>query len=86
MEWYESERAGLGLEFKAAVDALLAIIARQPTLFRCVRGPARRAVLKRFPYTVHFVEETNRLVVLEPEGQRFVKAREEPVSTFPSLP
>ena len=62
--WYESKRAGLGLEFKSAVDDKLALIARQPTLFRQIRGPVRRAVLKRFPYTIHFLNEQDRIVVL----------------------
>ena len=62
--WYESERQGLGLEFKSAVDALLATIAQQPALFRLVRGPIRRAVLKPFPYTIHFLAEPGRIVVL----------------------
>ena len=33
-------------------------------LFRQVRGPVRRAVLKRFPYTIHFLDEPGRIVVL----------------------
>ncbi|MEY2878713.1 MAG: hypothetical protein RLZZ15_1093, partial [Verrucomicrobiota bacterium] len=60
--WYEGERVGLGLEYKAAVDALLVAIAEHPSLFRQVHGPIRRAVLKRFPYTVHFLTEPDRIV------------------------
>lgn len=62
--WYEGERAGLGLEFKNAVDELLARIEAMPLMFRAVRGPVRRAVVKRFPYTIHFLNETDRIVVL----------------------
>ena len=62
--WYEGERLGLGLEFMAAVDQKVALIARQPGLFRQVRGSIRRAVIRRFPYTIHFVEEAERIVVL----------------------
>lgn len=62
--WYEGERAGLGLEFKSEIDATLALIARQPGLFRPVRGPIRRAVVRRFPYTLHFLDEPERIVVL----------------------
>lgn len=62
--WYEGERAGLGLEFKSAIDAVLAVIARQPGLFRQVRSPVRRAVVRRFPYTIHFLDESERIVVL----------------------
>jgi plasmid stabilization system protein ParE len=62
--WYEGERAGLGIEFREAVDEVLARVAQQPGLFRQVRGPVRRAVLKRFPYTIHFLDEPARIVVL----------------------
>lgn len=62
--WYEGERAGLGLEFQAAVDAALVLVAQQPLLFHRVRGPVRRAVLKRFPYSIHFLDEPERIVVL----------------------
>lgn len=62
--WYEGERAGLGLEFQAAVDGALALVARQPLSFRRVRGPVQRALLKRFPYTIHFLDESERIVVI----------------------
>lgn len=62
--WYEGERAGLGLEFKSAIDAVLLLIAIQPGLFREVQGPVRRAVVRRFPFTIHFFEEPERIVVL----------------------
>ena len=62
--WYEKERNGLGLEFMVAVDQTLDTAARQPELFRKVRGPIRRAMLMRFPYTLHFIEEPNQLVVV----------------------
>jgi len=54
----------LGLEFQAAVHETLYVAAQQPGLFRKVRGPVRRAVMRRFPYTLHFIEEATRLVVL----------------------
>jgi plasmid stabilization system protein ParE len=62
--WYEGERAGLGLEFKSAVDEKLVAMARQPGHFCQVRGPVRRAILRRFPYTIHFIDDSARIVVL----------------------
>lgn len=62
--WYEGERVGLGLEFQSAVSEALDVIVRHPSLFRRVRGIVRRAVVRRFPYTIHFLEEENRIVVL----------------------
>ena len=61
--WYEGEQAGLGLEFKSAVDDLLALVAQQPMLFRRVRGPVRRAVSSVFRIR-YFLDEPGRIVVL----------------------
>lgn len=62
--WYENERAGLGLEFAAEIDASLNAIGNNPEQFRQVRGEIRRAVLLRFPFTIHFLIEPDRIVVL----------------------
>ena len=62
--WYENERAGLGLEFAAEIGESLNAISNGPEQFRQVRGEIRRAVLLRFPFTVHFVIEPDRIVVL----------------------
>ena len=62
--WYEGERVGLGLEFKEAVATVLGRIAATPLIFRAIRGPVRRAVVRRFPYTIHFIVEADRVVVL----------------------
>jgi plasmid stabilization system protein ParE len=52
--WYEARSAGLGLEFLRAVDAVLSAIRRSPDQFPVVHREARRAVLRRFPYSVLF--------------------------------
>ncbi len=62
--WYEGERSGLGLDFKDAVDEVLARVAASPLIFRAVRGPVRRAIMRRFPYTIHFLPDGGRIVVL----------------------
>lgn len=62
--WYESERPGIGIEFASEIASLLARIADTPKQFRKVRGDVRHALLRRFPYTIHFLLESNRIVVL----------------------
>ncbi|MDX6558860.1 MAG: hypothetical protein QOF72_1909 [Blastocatellia bacterium] len=62
--WYEPERRGVGSEFASEIEKLLARIADTPEQFSRVRGDARRAVLRRFPHTIHFLAESNRIVVL----------------------
>jgi plasmid stabilization system protein ParE len=61
---YDSERAGVGIEFASEIESFLVRIAEAPTQFSKVRGDVRRAVLRRFPYTIHFLLEANRIVVL----------------------
>ena len=53
--WYERRSPGLGSEFLRAVDVTLAEITRMPERYPLVRGSARRALLRRFPYAVFFV-------------------------------
>ena len=43
--WYEARREGLGNEFGAEVDAIVARIAANPSAFQRVRGETRRGVL-----------------------------------------
>ncbi len=59
--WYE---AGLGLELKDEVDVVLGQAAETPGRFRRVRGEVRRALLRRFPYALHFLAEPDAIVVL----------------------
>ena len=53
--WYEQRSPGLGSEFLRAVDVTLAEVTRMPERYPLVRGRARRALLRRFPYAVFFV-------------------------------
>jgi len=62
--WYENERTGLGMRFADEIDILLSRIVATPAQFRKVRGEVRQAVLRRFPYTIHFLTESDRIVVL----------------------
>ena len=50
--WYESRAAGLGLEFARALDAAVAAAVRNPEAFAAVAGSCRRAMLRRFPFSM----------------------------------
>jgi plasmid stabilization system protein ParE len=52
--WYEKEREGLGSEFLEAVDKLVKAIAESPERFPSIRKDIRRAVLRRFPYSIFY--------------------------------
>src|SRR5918996_6076960 len=64
ISWYQDRREGLGREFSVAVEEQLGRIALSPNQFACVRGDVRRAVLQRFPYSIYFIVEDDRIVVL----------------------
>ena len=63
-DWYEAQSPGLGAEFLRAVDVVLATVQRSPATFPAVHGPTHRALLRRFPYGVFFVEAGDEIVVL----------------------
>ena len=58
-DWYENEAAGLGRRFRAAVDAEVRRISANPQQFPIVYRSIRRALLRRFPYALMFVVETD---------------------------
>lgn len=62
--WYETKRVGLALEFMAEVDRCVSLASKQPLQFAVVREDIRRVVTHRFPYSVYFRAEHNRIVVL----------------------
>ncbi|MGI8967434.1 MAG: type II toxin-antitoxin system RelE/ParE family toxin [Limisphaerales bacterium] len=63
--WYESEREGLGQEFRAIIEEYFQRIMDNPERFPKIRGEVRRAVvLRRFPFVIHFLNEADRIVIL----------------------
>jgi toxin ParE1/3/4 len=63
-EWYESQRAGLGDQFLAAVRERLEAIRNFPDANPVVYRAIRRAVVSRFPYLVFYVVRPERIAVL----------------------
>ena len=62
--WYEREREGSGQGFRTAVEEYFQRILENPEWFPKVRGEVRRAVVRRFPFAIHFPIETDRIVIL----------------------
>ncbi len=63
-DWYEDRVPDLGSEFLLCVDAVFNAIQRTPPQYPRVYKTARRALTRRFPYEVIFVEDDERVVVL----------------------
>jgi plasmid stabilization system protein ParE len=64
VDWYETRGKGLGADFMRSLEATLAAVQRVPTQYQIVKGQARRAVLRRFPYSVVYTPSGHEIVVL----------------------
>lgn len=62
-EWYEARAVGLGEQFLASLDAQLESIAGSPLLYQRVYEEFRRALVRRFPYTIFFEFTEDRVMV-----------------------
>lgn len=62
--WYDEKRPGLGEEFIREIDEALAKAAAAPQRHPVVFRDIRRAVARRFPFTVYFRVRSDTLVVL----------------------
>jgi plasmid stabilization system protein ParE len=56
-DWYQERAEGLGDEFVRVLDACLSSILRQPLAYPIVHRNARRALLRRFPYSILYIIE-----------------------------
>ena len=52
--WYESREPELGVEFWGSLDRVVEAIREDPERFPMVYREFRRALLRRFPYSVFF--------------------------------
>lgn len=62
--WYEGEQEGFGLQFLDEVDAILERVVEVPFQFPQVAEGVRRALLRRFPYSMYFTLGPDEVVVL----------------------
>jgi toxin ParE1/3/4 len=63
-DWYEGEASGLGGRFPQAIDAQAKRMSENPRQFPVVFKNVRRALLRRFPYSLFFVVEDDALMVV----------------------
>ncbi len=63
-QWYEERRAGLSAEFLRMLDAAVASVERAPFHFPAIHREMRRALLRRFPYSLIFCVVGDEIVVL----------------------
>jgi len=61
--WYEGRRSGLGEDFSTCVDACVQAICRHPEMYAVVYQDYRRALVRRFPYSVFYEYSQNAVTV-----------------------
>jgi toxin ParE1/3/4 len=69
-EWYEEQRLNLGKEFVNEVESKLEEVDEHPDLYATIYRNVRRALCKRFPYSVYFLKSENDVVVVGVLHQR----------------
>lgn len=63
-DYYEAQRAGLGVLFAARVQDVFDRIAANPLMHGVVFADARKALVSRFPYAVYYRAEPSRVQVI----------------------
>ena len=63
-DWYDAQEPDLGAEFLEEVDATLTRVAELPGGYALVEDDIRRALVRRFPYGVFFIDDGDSIAVL----------------------
>jgi len=61
--WYESQRAGLGAEFLAGIDATIQVLVRDPQRHTVYYRSFCRVLARRFPYKLFYRVEDDRVII-----------------------
>ena len=56
VEHYNEARTGLGDEFRDEIEKLIELIGKQPRAFSPYRRDYRKCVVRRFPYSIFYLE------------------------------
>ena len=62
--WYEKQVEGLGSGFLLCVDACIRNIARSPKTYQKVHKNIRRALIRKFPYGIFFIEQMDHIRII----------------------
>lgn len=64
MFWFESQKTGLGLSFFSEIERNLSVISQNPLLGRLFRPKFRRFMMKKFPFCIYYLAESEKIVFL----------------------
>lgn len=77
--WYESQRSGLGGEFRFEIARVIDRLADSPLIYQIVHRDFRRAIVRRFPYLIWYRVIGESVIVLActyaGRDPKFVRAR-----------
>lgn len=62
-QWYESQQRGLGFEFLNCVEAVIKTIQDMPKLYAKHHANFRRALVRRFPFSIFYTIEKEQIVL-----------------------
>jgi plasmid stabilization system protein ParE len=62
--WYAGQRPALGDDYLTAIRVAVDRVRTEPRVHPCVHGEVRRMLVKRFPYSILYREEPERVVVV----------------------
>ena len=68
--FYEARSEGLGFEFLDGVQRLIDLMRKHPKLGQSVGGGFRRAVLRRFSFSLIYSEEPGEVVIIAVAHQK----------------
>ncbi|SRR5579862_593715 len=62
--WYETQKPGLGRQFRKAVDTALSSIRLTPYAYPRIHGLFRRFVVRRFPYSIVYLPQDGMIYIV----------------------
>jgi toxin ParE1/3/4 len=68
--WYMERSPEMARAFLLEFVRVKELVERSPRLYREIEGGVRRAVFRRFPYALLYIEEADRILVLTVMHQR----------------
>ena len=63
-QWYEEQEPGVGREFLRLFRRLIDSVAEHPAMYPRHRDTIRRAIMRKFPYSVFYCVEDDVILVI----------------------
>lgn len=64
LKWYAQQKRGLETEFMHCIDETIARISKNPEMFPAALRNTKKALVKRFPYTLYYEIGSEEIMIL----------------------